>query len=560
MKIIQFSKDVVLTENPTTDPIYLFTQFFIHRDATRNSEIQECLRKNVNNSAITTIYLLNERIYTDAEMGIERNKNRAKIVQTVINRRLKYQDFFKYIRENSLKGYAILANSDIFLNDSIARLRTTDIHLTKKIFALLRFEYNKADITKSPIFGPRFDSQDTWIIHTDQTVPESSEKIFNFELGKPGCDNKLLYLMNILAYEIINDPTFILTFHYHTAQYRDYSQKDIIIPPWTFCVPGKMDISFIAPSVGVDLKACALTTRNFKDMTFDDNTKIYDYVLSKVSENKNFILPRISGIENNFAAFARISRNKGSVSPEVVQYFQKVAPFMKNNAGIKLTSMASIVKYSDMYLKAFDQCDLYCGWESHGEYINHIAQSHEYMKQTYSAKQIIMSFSLDIFHYIYAKPWTLALRGKRILMISPFETSIQEKIPIREKIYGIDLFPECEILTIKPPQTQAGEDSREFDLELADFTKKLDEIKDTYDVALVSAGGYGNPICSHIFASGKSAVYVGGVLQMYWGILGSRWLKERPDAVRLFLNEHWSRPKIEERPKGCENVEKGCYW
>ena len=152
------------------------------------------------------------------------------------------------------------------------------------------------------------------------------------------------------------------------------------------------------------------------------------------------------------------------------------------------------------------------------------------------------------------------MRGKRILMISPFETSIQEKIPIREKIYGIDLFPECEILTIKPPQTQAGEDSREFDLELADFTKKLDEIKDTYDVALVSAGGYGNPICSHIFASGKSAVYVGGVLQMYWGILGSRWLKERPDAVRLFLNEHWSRPKIEERPKGCENVEKGCYW
>ena len=53
---------------------------------------------------------------------------------------------------------------------------------------------------------------------------------------------------------------------------------------------------------------------------------------------------------------------------------------------------------------------------------------------------------------------------------------------------------------------------------------------------------------------------MGGVLQMYFGILGNRWLKERPDAVRLFLNKHWSRPKMEEKPKNCEKVEKGCYW
>jgi hypothetical protein len=30
---------------------------------------------------------------------------------------------------------------------------------------------------------------------------------------------------------------------------------------------------------------------------------------------------------------------------------------------------------------------------------------------------------------------------------------------------------------------------------------------------------------------------------MLFGVLGARWLKETPDAVRLYLNEHWSRPK-----------------
>ena len=86
-------------------------------------------------------------------------------------------------------------------------------------------------------------------------------------------------------------------------------------------------------------------------------------------------------------------------------------------------------------------------------------------------------------------------------------------------------------------------------------------LKDSYDVALVSCGGYGNLVCNYIFEKHrKSAVYVGGVLQMYFGVLGNRWLKERPDVVRLFLNEHWSRPKTTERPRNSDSIEGGCYW
>jgi hypothetical protein len=369
--------------------------------------------------------------------------------------------------------------------------------------------------------------------------------------------------MKILAYGIYNDPLFIKTFHYHTSQIRNYSQKDVIKDPWAVSVPCSVNIK--VNSLGIDLHRESIQTRNFQDMQFEDNRKIHDYIATKLNAGQHFIIPRISGIENNVAAFARIGRQNMAISQDILNYFKNVIPVMKNNAGIKLSSMDSIMKYSDMYLKAFDNCELYCGWESQGNYINHIAQSHEYMKGYYSNKRIMWSFALDIFHYIYDCPWTLALRGKRVLIISPFEKSILEKIPIRPKIYqkdgqDIDLFPECEIVTIKPPQTQADEVSREFDIELRDFFIRLDAIKDTYDVALISAGGYGNLICNHIYESGKSSIYVGGVLQMYFGILGNRWLQERPDAVRIFLNEHWSRPKMEEKPKNCEKVEKGCYW
>lgn len=173
------------------------------------------------------------------------------------------------------------------------------------------------------------------------------------------------------------------------------------------------------------------------------------------------------------------------------------------------------------------------------------------------------TFALDIFHYIHhEKAWTKSLRGKRILIISSFIESIREKVPIRKKLYdNVDLFPECSFVYAKPPQTQGGEPTRDFETELKDFYKRLDLLKDDYDVALCSAGGYGNLICNHIYESHKkSAIYVGGTLQVFFGILGARWLKERPDVVRLYMNEHWSRPKPSERPIGASSIEGGCYF
>ena len=557
MKIIHISEcanqDPVLLEedskqdSKSENQIHLFTQFFISSNPQRNQEIKECLRKNAENPLIHTIHLLNERIYLPRELGT----HSTKIKQVDIKARLKYKDVFQYIRTNEIKGYHVIANSDIFLDETLEKVRLSDIHQKRKMFALLRFEYNGV---LSTIFGPRFDSQDTWIFHSRFPIQESWEKAFWFELGQPGCDNKLLYLMKILGYDIYNDPLLVRTYHYHTSKHRTYGQKDVIQEPWAVCVPARYDYRTMA-SLGID--STHVSNQIKGKVTFEDNDKIHDYLLGKIDANQPFILPRISGIENNFAVFGRIA--KMGVTPNIQNYVKRVLPAMKNNAGIQISNMNSFFKYSDLYLSAFDHCEIYCGWEPQGNYIHHIAESHQYILDKY-AKQIVWSFALDIFHYIFVRPWTHAFRGKRILVISTFAESIREKIPIREKIYGIDLFPECEITCIKPPQTQAGEPAREFDIELADFYMRLDAVKDTYDIALVSCGGYANPVCAHIYESGKSAIYVGGVLQMYFGILGKRWLKERPDIVRLFLNEHWSRPKPEERPQNCEAVEGGCYW
>ena len=538
MRYLQISEKTQIYER-FKDNINVFCQFFISPNARRNAELKYCLKKNVENQHITNIYLLNERIYTPSELGIMSNK----IIQIDTKQRLKYSHVFKYINDNQITGYNTLINLDIFFDDSLKNLYISGIHLHKTAFALLRYEYNNIDISLSRLFGPRSDSQDTWIIHSNFVVKEPA---FNFQFGMPGCDNKMIYLLNVLGFKISNDPFFIKTYHYHATQERSYTAKDRIPEPWGVVIPTNIKPEDCVCGLGIHLK---------EKLNFNDNSKLYDYILSK--GDAPFVIPRIAGIENNIAFIGRLMQS--GMNPNIVSYLDKIIKPMKTNAGIRLPDMNSVIQYSQLYLKAFVNCETYAAWENYCNYYHGIKQSHDFITTTFVKPQVWTAV-FDIYHYIYNTPWTHALRGKRILIISAFESSIQPKIAIREKIYGVDLFPECEIITIKPPQTQGTEPSDDFLTELNRFTAKLDAIKDTYDIALVSCGGYGNLVCNHIFESGKSAIYVGGVLQMYFGILGSRWFKDRADILRMFMNEHWSRPRECERPQGHEAVEGSCYW
>ena len=74
------------------DKIILVTQFFIHKDSQRNYEIKYCLQKNCDNHLIDTIYLFNERIYSQSELGVS---NMTKIIQVNIQNRISFKTLFE---------------------------------------------------------------------------------------------------------------------------------------------------------------------------------------------------------------------------------------------------------------------------------------------------------------------------------------------------------------------------------------------------------------------------------------------------------------------------------
>lgn len=576
LKIIEKSPYVSVKETKSLDPINLFTQFYIPENLQRLYELQTTLKYNVNNAHINKIYLFNERIYRDTELGINSNKIR----QINIGKRLKFSDFFNYTQNNNIKGFNILINADIFFDETLYNLNKSDIDISKKMFALLRYEYrDEQDLSTCCLFGsteyfqrtnkkencPIIEghpaSNDTWIIHSNNRLTDKEIKLFNFELGMQGCDNKIIYLFKILGYEIYNDVDFIRTYHnqkQHTTQ-RNYSNKNTILPPWGIYFPSCVDLKKVNLKIlDVDLKAYINDTNELSFHNFtQDNIELYKYITDKFSNNENFVIPRIAGIEN-VLAYLGVGLNNKDIKWDYLKY-QTGLKMVKTSAGIKLTNDTSIIKYSKCYCSAFEYSDLITSWEINGSVRKAIHKSHDFIRHTFQKREL-GGYVYDIFHHIN-NPWTHALRGKRILIISPFVESIKEKIPVLNEIYGKDLFPGCSFILLKPPQTQGDEPSQEFDIEFNSFCGQINMIKDEFDVALCSCGGYGNPICAFIYKHlNKSAIYVGGVLQMYFGIYGNRWLKERKDIMQLYLNKHWSRPKLSEKPKSADKIEDNCYW
>ena len=173
--------------------------------------------------------------------------------------------------------------------------------------------------------------------------------------------------------------------------------------------------------------------------------------------------------------------------------------------------------------------------------------------------------SLEGFYapFLWKNPWTRALKGKRVLVVHPFVESISHQYENnRTKIWANpDVLPEFkELLTVKAVQSIADSKDQPFKNWFEALKYMEDEISELdFDVAIIGCGAYGMCLAAHVKRMGKIAIHLAGWTQMLFGVYGNRWIKDQPEYSK-FINEYWIRPNENERPKGADKVENGCYW
>jgi hypothetical protein len=232
--IIKIKSKQTIFDKDIKDKVILFTQFYIPNNEERYKEIKETLKINVNNKLINHIILINERKYTEKEMGIHDKK----IIQIIKNGRMTFADVIKNIKKYSnIRGYIIVSNSDIFFDKSLSNIFKSNLFSEKKIYSQLRLEYDKNNINNYKLFNLIDWCVDTWIFHTNKIQYFNNINDLDVKLGTRGIDQIIPYFFYMNGFKIYNEPFFIKTYHNHHNNYRTWEKNAVIPPKMLLCSP-----------------------------------------------------------------------------------------------------------------------------------------------------------------------------------------------------------------------------------------------------------------------------------------------------------------------------------
>jgi len=222
---------------------------------------------------------------------------------------------------------------------------------------------------------------------------------------------------------------------------------------------------------------------------------------------------------------------------------------MHTNAGFFPPTDDNLIKFGQLLWESAASVDVFGVWYNLLEdYVIH-AQN--------PGAELVRLEALE--PYRSKNPWSKALKGRRVLVVHPFEDSIKHQYSQREKLFDdLNVLPEFELVTYKAIQTNAGGTCA-----YSDWFKALDAMyedisKIDFDVAIVGCGAYGLPLSAKLKKLNKQVIHLAGATQILFGIRGARW-DGRPD-MQHFFNSYWIRPSEKEKPKNASSVENGCYW
>ncbi|KHJ38170.1 hypothetical protein PBAC_17110 [Pedobacter glucosidilyticus] len=234
-----------------------------------------------------------------------------------------------------------------------------------------------------------------------------------------------------------------------------------------------------------------------------------------------------------------------------------IRPFVKrrifNNmnvlSGFFPSNEKSIRKFSEMMLKDMKLLDILGCWRIEERFLE---------KNFKHAKRVKL---VELEPYLQENPWTEVLEDKKVLVIHPFNNTIEQQYNTNRELLFNDsrVLPKFKSLeTIKAVQTIAGNESDYEDWFAAlDFMKAEMEKKD-FEIVIIGCGAYGFPLAAHAKRMGKKAIHLGGPTQILFGIKGKRWLENQ--LFESVINENFVFPSNQDQVSNSSSVEGACYW
>lgn len=209
------------------DGFILITSLYNENKKERIKEYKLCLLQNLNHPLIKKIH-----VFYDSQKDSSNHKEN-KLLQhiktipadlltiTTLKDRPTFQDCFDLANRRYLDQKIIIANADIFFNDTLYALYEYD--LEHKFLGLTRWDLKENSVLK---FYNKINSQDAWIFKSPIRKFEKS----TYKLGTLQCDNHIAYQAKKAGYLVQNPCLTIQACHLHLSDTRNYSQERLNDP------------------------------------------------------------------------------------------------------------------------------------------------------------------------------------------------------------------------------------------------------------------------------------------------------------------------------------------
>lgn len=229
--------------------LHVFTQFYRPKDDQRWAEVLACLEKNASNREIDVLHVLFER-----QSDLEHIEHKTPNINFMpLEDRLNYGMWLRLTQDLDQGDISILINSDIYLDTTVRVLKETHAALIENQVFLALTRYNPV----GPLFllnkNPHW-TQDVWgVVAPGKPYHPALLQETAFNLGQPGCDNKIAYVMHSYGFRVSNPCRQWRTIHLHADETRRYDGRaDKLIglhafvhPSESPAAPSKLDIELL---------------------------------------------------------------------------------------------------------------------------------------------------------------------------------------------------------------------------------------------------------------------------------------------------------------------------
>ena len=282
-----------------------------------------------------------------------------------------------------------------------------------------------------------------------------------------------------------------------------------------------------------------------KILSISDSNK---YIINLLHKNEPFIISRLGGK----ASIAGILYDKNETIPK------NIIDGISMNAGIYCNNIYDVKLYCQIHNNAIKNSVALASFP------RLCVNQTIYYNNKYNM-DLLHNRCLESFYTILENeiPWTHYLKNKKVLIINPFVESFKKQLRNNFKMFkDKDIFlPDQEFVFYKAFNTLANNKIHSNWYEtyniMCDEISKLD-----FDIALLGCGGYGLPLCNFINEKlSKSSIYIGGGLQLLFGVIGRRW--DNNLIIQKIIKENnckFIRPDHNETVNNKDYVEGGCYW